>query len=150
MAASKPKVEARSRTSAPYRRAGLTLTPEWQDVPAELVNDGKVDERLSSDPHVDIRIDGKRQAKFEGDPTENGSVPAAAPPADAEVAKALQELSDENDALKRRLADLEDAAKAQAASKADTPTTPLLPDGEPKQSAQTTPSEPVKGSKASR
>lgn len=59
MGSRKPKVEVRSTTGQSYRRAGIAWPTSWTEV-EESKFTGEQLEQLSKDPHLDLRVDGKR------------------------------------------------------------------------------------------
>lgn len=56
------KTEARARTGANYKRAGLTFGPAWTLLDVKAIEKDKHGSArlrsISTDPHIDIRVDG--------------------------------------------------------------------------------------------
>lgn len=109
-----PKVELRSRTGGGYNRAGHRWTGDWQEVPAEILRDESRVKALQADPHLDVRINGRRQPKFAGDTGgETGT--------EAEISR-----------LKQRISELENAGRTPSTTNAPPlPATQPAPPSEP-------------------
>jgi hypothetical protein len=132
-----PKIELRSRTGAPYARAGHRWTPEWQELPVEMQKDEAKAKLLQDDPHIDVRVNGKRQPKFQGDVVEETAAPTTDAAAGADGAKMSALQKELSEAHERHASAVEDHAEEVSRLKAritelenvgDRSTTPTLHD----------------------
>lgn len=145
MASAKPKVELRSLTGQGYSRAGVRWSPEWTEVDESKFTKQQL-QQLSEDPHLDIRVDGRRlRGKKDAAPAakDNGAEASL-----AELRHRLELLLEENvflsdqldESKRKNLALAEKVASLEAAAKAGPP--PAQP------SAPTEPQPPTTSSTA--
>jgi hypothetical protein len=96
------KIELRSTTGHPYRRAGALWPTQWTELDKSAFTAEQI-EALAKDPHLEARVGGKR-AGSDGEPSG----------ADPEAARKLAELTSAVEALGARNAKLEDEVASLA------------------------------------
>lgn len=118
MGSRKPKVEVRSTTGQNYRRAGTAWPTTWTELEESKFTSEQL-EQISKDPHLDLRVDGKRVVAggVRVKDTEAGSAPTTAD-VEALVAR-VERLESRNDELRNEINGLDKKLATASSEKAD-------------------------------
>lgn len=122
--AKKPKVEVRSKTGQPYRRAGALWSPQWTELDESKFTTDQL-KLVAEDPHLDVRVGGKRVTDTDED--DDSTVDSDTERKLASLADSVAELTARNYALEAQVQQLKAELAAKPAGPKNKPATPPGP-----------------------